>query len=340
MAETNKKKYDKRVLFPSGEQGRFLSEAKQCFDLSWLEFAQKFGVHIRTLNDWRRQKYSVPLRVFEVVLRETGIDTPRGIKIKDPFWYASKGAKLGWQTVLKKYGHVGGDPEYRKKKRHEWWEREGKYNTNSICIAKSIKIPEFSDELAEFTGIVMGDGGLTNLQLEISCNKRDDKDYAFFVKNLIEGLFDVSVSICYPKDQLVMKLVVSRKKLVEFCNQKLGLCIGNKLKQGLDIPDWIKRKDSFQKACIRGLIDTDGCIFYERHKINGRIYSYRRLNFTSASPQLRFSVHDLLKQLGFSPKIRNNRCVQLEGKDDIKRYFDIISTHNPKHRKRFLEEYR
>jgi len=307
---------------------------------SWSDFAFKTGIHSRTLNDWRREEHTIPLWVFNKLSTKIDKEFKKDIEIKDPFWYASKGSKIGWKAVLEKYGHVGGDPEYRKQKWREWWEREGKYKESVIGIAKSIKIPRFSKKLAEFTGIVMGDGSLTKYQLQLCFHKKDDKLYAEFVKNLIENIFKVPVSICYLKDEMAMKLVVSRKKLVEFCNTELMLPIGDKLRNRLDVSDWIKNNIEFQKACMRGLIDTDGCIFNEVHNIKGKKYSYKRLNFTSASLPLRRSVFLLFEQLGFLPKMRNDRSVQIEKKEKIERYFKVIGTNNPKHARRFTEEYR
>jgi DNA-binding XRE family transcriptional regulator len=340
MTEKDNRKYDKRIIFPTGKQKDFLIQSREALGVSWPEIAKIANVHHRTICDWRRERYSMQYRAAKKIEYLSKVSLPKEVEIKDPFWYSAKGSDLGWRVVLERYGYIGGDPEYRKQRWREWWEKEGKYNPSYIVAAKNIRKPKVSKKLAEFVGIIMGDGGLTSSQLHVSCNSRDDREYAFFVKDLIESLFDVPVSIRHPKDNLVMILVVSRKKLIEFCNQKLGLHIGNKLKQGLDIPPWIKQNVNFQKACVRGLFDTDGCLFYERHKINGKVYSYQRLNFTSASPQLRESVYLFLKQFGFSSKIRNNRCVQIEDKNEIKRYFNIIGTHNPKHLRRFMEEYR
>ena len=152
----------------------------------------------------------------------------------------------------------------KKEKWYEWWNKKGKYQENG-CIkpALSIKIPRFSKELAEFTGIVLGDGGISDSQLKITTNRVSMTAlYVIFIKNLIKKLFHLEPSVCLrKKDVLALDIVVSRIKLVEFCNKKLGLHIGNKLKQGLDIPSWVRKNPEFEKSCVRGLIDTDGCIF-------------------------------------------------------------------------------
>lgn len=167
---------------------------------------------------------------------------------------------------------------------------------------------------------------------------KNEKQYASFLKTLIQKLFQVPISLTYIKNDSTIRLVVSRKQLVTFCNQRLGLKIGNKLKQGLDIPPWVRRRVEFQKACLRGLIDTDGCIFYERHKIKNKIYSYPRLNFVSYSPSLRNSVYNIFKDLGMSPRMRGDRSVQLEDAEEIRRYFKIVGTHNLKNTDRYNKQ--
>jgi len=341
MPELNKRIYTKRVVFPPGEQNRFLRQVSERVTVSPDELATRFKVCPRTLRDWKREKYSLPLRVVRKIEKEFGIFMPKGAEIKEPFWYAGKGARVGGRAVVEKYGHVGGDPSYRKKKWREWWEREGRYKQHShIGVAYPIREPNFSEELAEFTGIVMGDGSLSRLQVEISCHRKLDREYALFIKRLIRSLFGVEASFYYPRNSLVLKIVVSRRRLVDFCKTKMGLSVGNKLQQGLDIPPWVKRHINFQKACIRGLIDTDGSIFEEKHKVRGKIYSYKRLNFTSASPQLRDSVFGALDFFGLSPSFRGGKRVQIEKQKKILEYFEVIGTNNPKHKRKILEEYR
>ncbi len=328
---------DKRVIFPPGEQSRFLLTAKQDSGLSWLGFAKKIGVHRRTLNDWRREKYSASLKVIQKISRQTDKKIPRDVEIKDPFWYVGAAGKAGGVAVYKKYGRVGGNPEHRKKKWYEWWEREGKFKKDSIIKpCYPIKKPRKSKELAEFVGIMIGDGGITERQVRVWLNSETDKLYIIFLKDFIKKLFNVEPNINPRKDQLVVEVIISRTLLAEFC-KSIGLKIGNKLKQNLDIPDWVKQKKAFKVSCIRGLVDTDGCFFNECHKIKKKMYCYPRLAFSSSSEQLRCSVVEILKELGFSPKIRtkSGRNIQLESQEDIVKYFNLIGTSNPKHKRKF-----
>ena len=329
-------KYPKRVRFPSGEQKRFIELAKSKLNLTTEKVAKLVGIHPRSFRDWQREKLNMSLPALELLCLKAEIPVPKNTETIGPFWYTTKGAAAGWITIKNRYGKIPVKEEYRKKKWTEWWEIKGKYNPNGYFVSKSIDIPKKSLELAEFTGIMLGDGGITNKQATVSLNCFTDKEYANFVTQLIEKLFGIKPSIYLQEKNSVFQIVVSRKKLVSFC-QSIGLKIGNKVKQQVDIPDWIKQNKQLKKACIRGLFDTDGCIFYERHRIKNKTYSYKRLNFTNASLNLINSVYKILTELGFKAKIRNNRSVQIEDLEGINTYFEKIGTSNPKHKSRFGE---
>jgi len=325
----------RRIIFSKNKQGRFLLETKDKLKLSWPNFAQKINVHKRTLNDWKREKYSIPFSVVLKICEIANVSMPMNIEIKERYWYVRKAGKIAGKLTYKRYGAIGGNPEIRKQKWRSWWARIGKFRLSPSFISKEIKKPnKKSIALAEFAGIVMGDGGITKRQVTISLNYKTDKEYIIFVKNLIKDLFNIEAALYKREKESIINIVVSRTQLVLFC-RSIGLKIGNKIEQNLDIPKWIKKNKKFSAACIRGLMDTDGCIFNECHHINGRQYCYPRLSLVSASKQLRLSVFNVLKQLDFSPVIRNNRSVQLEKREEIIRYFEKIGTNNFKHKKRY-----
>ena len=325
---------NQRVFFPKGEQGDFIISAKQSMNITHKVLAGKLGVSMRTLSDWKREKFSMPLASAKKLSRISSVCLSDKIEIKNRFWYVHKGGKAGGIAVYKKYGRIPADEKKREKKWREWWDSKGKFNNKTIGVRKEINIPSVSKDLAEFTGIIIGDGGITKKQVTVTLHKTDDKEYSIFVAGLFKGLFNVKPGIHTRKTKDAIDLVISRVELVEFCSS-IGLKIGNKIKQGVDIPKWIKCDTKLKKACVRGLMDTDGCIFNECHKIKEKRYCYPRMSFVSASPPLRNSFFEILKELGFSPKHRNNRSVNLEKREDIVQYFKVIGTNNNKHRKRF-----
>lgn len=201
---------------------------------------------------------------------------------------------------------------------------------------KEIVYPKKSAKLAEFMGIMLGDGGITRKQISVTLNSEDDKEYTQFVFDLIKELFKVEAGISKRKDAKALRLQVSRINLVDFL-VKLGLKRGNKVKQKADVPRWIKEKKEFKIACLRGLIDTDGGILTHRYRVNGRLYTYKKMCFNNRSEPLLKSAGRILSELGFTPKIRKERDdLYLYNEREVKRYFEEIGTHNLKHLRRFL----
>lgn len=341
MGKSISKKYSKRLIFPSGRQRKFLLNALQNLNVSWLLFAEKIGVHERTLNDWKREKYSMPLDVAENISKISKIKIPKNTKTEKPFWYVYKGSKMGSKkgaaACFKKYGSYGGDPEYRKKKWYEWWEREGKYKSNIISAVKPIKRPKFSEELAEFVGIILGDGSIGKSQISITFHSENDKEYGGFVVNLIKKLFNVYVGTCLKKNFKAVGYNISRTELIRFCTKKLGLKQGNKIKQQVDIPEWIKRNKRYSVACARGLMDTDGCIFIHKYKVNGKQYSYKKLSFRSYSEPLFRSMYEILRNIGLTPRIAGGNDLRIDSKAGVQSYFRLVGSNNPKHLKKFRE---
>jgi intein/homing endonuclease len=170
----------------------------------------------------------------------------------------------------------------------------------------------------------------------VSLNSIEDADYAKFVTALIKKLFNVPVGIYLDKHDAVIDLAVSRVELVRFCVEKLGLKIGNKVKQQVDIPDWIKKDKQYLIACMRGLIDTDGSVFLHRYEVNGKWYTYPKVSFANYSLPLLRGVFDTLISLGIKPRMSKDRKdVRIESQKDVKLYFDLVGTSNVKDLKKY-----
>ena len=335
MAKLNK--YDQRVLLPKGVQKSFIESVQFKLNANLDDLANRIGVHRRTLFDWRREKFLISKSGIKKLSKLSGITIPSKVKIKNPFWYTNLGAKKGWVAVLKKYGRVPINEEYRKKKWYEWWEKEGKFKKHPIInICKPFNKPAPSKELAEFVGIMMGDGGMTPYQICITLHHIDDLEFSKYVVSLIKKLFKVVPSVIdSPKDS-VNDILVSRSGLVRYLNS-LGLVIGNKVKQQFDIPGWIKRNDGYLGACIRGLVDTDGCLIQHNYKVNNKMYCYKKLSFTTLSTPLRMTVFKTLKKWGFNARISQDRDVRLDSIMDMKKYFEFIGSNNQKHLKKYYD---
>lgn len=196
---------------------------------------------------------------------------------------------------------------------------------------RTASLPKHSSELAEFIGIMLGDGGIhTPWQATISLNWTSDREYADYIIDQCAKLFAVKPSVYKRKYRNNAVIRLSSTNVVEYII-KLGLHRGNKLKQGLKIPEWIMQKKSYKIACLRGLVDTDGCIFIHKHKVNNKEYKNVGLTFTSYSPEMIIQVAEILAELKIMPHITSRqRDVYLYRADAVAKYLEVVGTSNPR----------
>jgi len=325
-----------RIIFRKrGTQGAFILGVKSKLKVSWSELASKLALNPRTLTDWSREKFHMSYKAASSMSKISNISIPNGYKILKWNNHLKSVSSKGGKALVEKQGSVSINESHRKAQWREWWNEKGKFE-NSIVQPLPFFKPLFSERLAEFIGIMMGDGGMSKHQICITLHHIDDMEYSKFLVKLIIELFKIRPSVYHSVKYSVKDIVISRSELVKYLHS-LGLPIGNKVKQQFDIPDWIKINLKYQIACLRGLVDTDGSIYTHKYYVNGKSYSYKKISFTTASAPLRNSVYEILKSLGFCPRISHKVDVRLESQKDVKNYFVLVGSHNPKHLNRYAK---
>lgn len=198
-----------------------------------------------------------------------------------------------------------------------------------------VRLPEHSEALAEFCGVMLGDGGIAPYQIRVTLHAIEEPEYGSYVVELAKDLFGVTPRV-YRRDNCQgIDIVLSRVEIVEYLVSKCGLSKGNKVKQQVNIPSWIRENRSFRIACLRGLFDTDGSVFEHMYLSKGKPYTYKKLGFTSASLPLLESVHHILNAEGIRNRYGSRHDVRVDSRESVKRYFDLVGSHNPKHLKRY-----
>ncbi|MEK7478208.1 MAG: LAGLIDADG family homing endonuclease [Patescibacteria group bacterium] len=194
---------------------------------------------------------------------------------------------------------------------------------------KQIILPKYSVNLAEFFGIMIGDGGINNpWQANITLNSIKDAKYAAHICSLCNKLFGITPAVRKRKTRNTLVLSLASTSVVDFLVTN-GLVRGNKLKAGLRIPKWILGKPLYKKACIRGLIDTDGCIFVHIHKVKGRAYRNIGLCFKSLSSELIFQVAEAFAEFRIIPHItKREQDIYLYQEKAVSKYLKVFGTSN------------
>lgn len=224
-------------------------------------------------------------------------------------------------------------------------------------IKREVKLPKkLTSELAEFVGIMLGDGH-TNIDQGVYSNGKkytkypinihghyiDDFDYfQNVILPLFKNLFNLNLKASKEGNKNAIIGRKASKGIVHYLHKILSIPLGNKSK-GIVIPSIIlKSNTSILFSFIRGLFDTDGTITFQK-KDKNKVHKY---------PIIKISLKDknIIKQLSsIFNKYNLNHCVlynlkkrlnnkiffgnyiSISGKKNLKKWMDLIGFNNPKH---------
>jgi hypothetical protein len=155
---------------------------------------------------------------------------------------------------------------------------------------------QYSKNLAYVIGVALGDGNLSNpngraVRLRITLDNRYPKVIEEVIKNLKIILPENKISIVNRSDNCLDVSVYSNK-LTEIIPWEAGS--GSKIVQRATIPNWIKSDLNFTKHCLKGLLQTDGSIYFDRN--------YKMVNFTNNIKNLVQDTKIFIETLGYQPK--------------------------------------
>jgi intein/homing endonuclease len=286
-----------RILFTKGKQREMIKDFKDKRKLTWKELSELLKLKEGRLKEYYYETVLIPDLVYEVMDKDKKF-TKSIIEKKKDNWGRIKGGSIS----------------------------KGK--------TKEINLPHESEGLAEFYGIMLGDGNsnrskaykIGTYAIRIVGDSRYDRDYLInYVKPLIEKLFNINVRVGKYKKTNAMFLESHSVKLVEFLEGK-GFKPGNKIKNKLEIPKWIKEDEDYLKRCLRGLYDTDGSVYKLTNQNSFQVL------FTNYNSFLLNDVRNSLLKLGVNcSKISGGKDVYITKKSEIAKFFKVIGFSNPKH---------
>jgi len=187
------------------------------------------------------------------------------------------------------------------------------------------------EQESEMLGVMFGDGAMSkvggSIQIAITGNKLDDKEYLLgHVRPLFAKVFGTDLKARYRKAENTMDLYVYSKKVASRF-QELGMPIGLK-----NIDELRPKTELNEKAFVRGLFDTDGCV-YRKY---GR---YMQIQFKNASASLMEYVRESIDRMGFHPTLiqqdETRYKFYLCRQKEVDVFFKMIAPANVKHLRRF-----
>lgn len=240
----------------------------------------------------------------------------------------SDAGRLGGLARQAKYGNPGTSEGRRLGGLHS--QATHRKNKTGFTLLKNVRKPRRSRKLAEIFGILAGDGHVGLYQVSMTTNARTDRQHALYVQKLLAELFRTDVSITKRKTSNAVVVVLSSRQASDFFVSN-GLVQGNKVHAQLGVPTWIQNNTAYSRAFTRGLFDTDGSVYVDLHRINGRVYQNIGLAFTNKSKPLLAFFKCALETLGLHPTQKTESVVFLRREIEVCRYFDLIGSSNQKH---------
>jgi hypothetical protein len=193
------------------------------------------------------------------------------------------------------------------------------------------------ERLAEFIGILLGDGSLslksnnpTSInRLKITLNSKDDIQYLSYIKNLILELFNAEPNIKFRKNENTVDVFLFKKEIIEYLVNEVGLKLSPKWNNAT-IPSSFNSKHMGLHV-LRGYFDTDGCLATTNN--NGTIYPRLEMKICPSPMQKQFI--ETLKTHNFKFGVysigRGEVRIQLNGKKQLKKWLESVGFSNIKH---------
>lgn len=289
------------------------------------ELALYLQVSIRTLTDWQRAKYGIPEKIF-LALEKFSPYPYKDKVVREERELKKLSARKGGLATAKK-GLPIGSIESRRRGGYASLVTH-KLRKTGFFLLKECKPFEYSSECAELVSIIIGDGHLSAGQVEITLDARE-RPYAQYVQKLFKEVTGFESTIL-DRSSTVLTVSLSGKAICAQINN-LGVEYGNKTIKQNYIPAWISENEDFCKAFIRGIFDTDGCLYLDKHIINKVSYMHLGIALSASNPDFLSRVGDLLIDLGFNPTLGTSKQLRLRSQKEVQRFVDTIKPVNKKH---------
>ena len=220
-----------------------------------------------------------------------------------------------------------------------------------------ITLPNYiSPELAEFIGILVGDGHLNYevrsksrfYSITISCNFSEDMDYFRDTINpIFKKLFNANFTVIKSKKLNYFNAVKCSKSIVNFLNLNFSVPIGNKTSD-IQIPRIILNSNNPIKAAfIRGLTDTDFSLSFKKRKY---FHSYPVIKCSLKSKNIICQLNKILMDFGLKTSLALNEknfdkrfninherhTIYLSGRNNLEKWTALIGFSNPRLYSKYL----
>ena len=300
---------------------------------TWKELRNKFDIPRTNLENYRNGKLTIPNNVynnFNLFLPKKLIEHySLKINSKEDRWGMIKGGK---------HNYIKNKHLYDLGRKKAWKVTRKKFGIEKIDVNAPI-----NSEFCEVLGAFIGDGSLNIYRknkyfVQFSGDSRYDLSYyKSRIIPLVKSLINRNPYIRIKKNS--MWVTFYSKYLLKILTDRFSMPKGKKV-YTVKIPDEILKDKTKLIFTLRGIFDTDGCVFFDKRNIYKK--PYIRIALQLANKDLIEQVSDRLTFLKI-PHTRYDRInvgsfgaytIQINGIDNVKKYCETIGFYNQRHLKK------
>ncbi|HLC64743.1 MAG TPA: LAGLIDADG family homing endonuclease [Candidatus Nanoarchaeia archaeon] len=310
----------KRVFFETSfDRTNFFLLLKRKYG-SWSNVATHFGLYKSRLEKLRNGNVSTPIELFQ-----------RFLKGFDDYHTEYFGNVISLRE--KNWGRIkGGRATYQKHK--DIFEKGRKIGSSVPRYIFPLNTP-LTPELCELIGAFIGDG-FTNKYgsryvVQYSGDATLDFDYHIkYLRSLFMRLFPGSHPI-HKIWQNTSRITINSKQLFELLTKRFGF-IGGKKAYTVLIPREILESENKEciLKCVRGIFDTDGCVFFDKRDSYKK--PYIRIALELRSKELIKQISFILRKEGINLTITNDgEKIQINGYNNCVKFIRKVGFSNQRH---------
>lgn len=134
---------------------------------------------------------------------------------------------------------------------------------------------------------------------------------------------------------VAQKIVINSSNLVDHVRELTKVKVGRG-KKSFELPAWLSKNKKYKVGFLRGLFDSEGCVYRHKYYSNAKAYSYVKIAVTNYCDEILSIFQSFLKSLRIdSVKYRNR--IHIYNNTDARRFFSLVGSNNSKNKARFKE---
>ena len=219
--------------------------------------------------------------------------------------------RKAWNKGFKKETHPGVakiSATMKKRKLDNFREWRQRMKALGVIKASYPLLPK-TEELAEFIGVILGDGNISKFpraeRLIISAHSTN-RGFVNRYVGITRRVLGKEPTVTNVRGANCTRISVYEKYL----SKRLEIPAGSRQYKLIRFPGWIRRSDKFVQACLRGLYEAEGSFSY-----HPATYTHKA-HFSNTNPSLLNFVYMSLKRSGFHP-LREHKRITLSRRDEV-----------------------